>query len=78
MDKRKEDALFKKKIAQSDKRIADAIAVLSEHDRGRRVLRAFRKMCEDGAAGLDSVNMRMLVRLVKEVACGRREFVNKL
>jgi hypothetical protein len=63
---------------RSDTRIADALAVLGGHERGRKVLVAFRKLCESGAAGLDSAGCDALLALTEEFVGGRRDFVNKV
>jgi hypothetical protein len=67
---------FDKKIKASDKCIEDAVAILSQHERGQAVLGAFYVLMNDaGAFGLDCQGWSALHTLVVEAAAGRRDFV---
>lgn len=65
-------------IERSDKRIQSAVATLQASERGQQTLRDLKKMCDNGADGLDLSGMSALVVLIREVAYGRREFLHAI
>lgn len=64
---------------ESDKRIKEALQTLGAHERGKKVLGYFKAMAIDGGArGLDLAGMSALVTLTREMAYGRREFIESI
>ena len=63
---------------ESDKRLAQAVAILKRNERGRQVLDHFRIMA-DPASGLDSAGMAALVTITREFCeNARRDFLHNL
>lgn len=62
--------------AGSDKRIAEAIALLKSHERGRRVIELLSQILDDGspASGLDRANSLAATTLVSEFFITKRRF----
>lgn len=70
---------FKEQIEASNKRIAEAIAVLSEHNRGQWALAHLKTLLQGPAGGLDSQGAKALLTLVHEwYDGGRRDFISGL
>lgn len=65
-------------IKASDTRIKHALELLKGSERGRLTLVNFKFMCKSGANGLDMNGMSALVTLTKELAAGRRDFMEEI